>query len=104
MKDLQFYIRHQNNFIRDKMILVFDNDETKAFFENAILNCHFEKVSAESAQHAARIGIGGKVVSYGYTSELTEEEMNELSTVNWERTAQLLAEGNNRLYQKAQNK
>ncbi|HLR64365.1 MAG TPA: hypothetical protein VK075_02915 [Pseudogracilibacillus sp.] len=101
MSDLQFFIRHQQNFLRDKMILVFDNDETRDFFKEAIPNCTFEEVSAQSAQYAARIGINGKVITYGYTSELTDEEMDELSNINWERTAQLLAEGNNRLYRKA---
>lgn len=104
MENLQFYIRHQANFLRDKMILVFKSDEAKTYFEQAIPDCHFEEITAASAGHAVRIGIHGKVITYGYTMRLTDEEMNELSSANWERTAQLLAEGNERLYRELQAK
>lgn len=98
MKHLHFYIRHQTNFLRDKMILVFKSNEAKEFFEQSIPDCHFEAISAASAEHAIRLGIQGKMITYGYTLRLTDDEMNELSTANWTRTAELLAEGNERLY------
>lgn len=101
MKGLQFFIRHQPKFLQEKMILVFNNEATRDYFETAIPGCHFEKVTSEQAEHAARIGINGKTVPFGYTSELTEEEMGILSTANWEETATLLAAGNERLYDKA---
>lgn len=104
MSELYCYIRHQTDFLREKMIVVFKTEEMKDFFEDAIPNSHFEPISMASAEHAVRIGIQGKVISYGYTLRLTDEEMNELSTANWERTAELLAEGNERLYNELKQK
>lgn len=98
MTQLQFYIRHQTDFLQDKMILVFKSNEARDFFQTALKGSYFEDVTSESAEHAARIGIKGKVIPYGYTIKLTKEEKNRLSTANWEETAQLLAEGNERLY------
>ncbi|WP_164218815.1 hypothetical protein [Virgibacillus sp. YIM 98842] len=98
MSELQFYIRHQPNFLQDKFILVFKSDEARDYFKNAIKGSYFEKITSESAEHAARIGINGKTIPYGYTLRLTKEEMSRLSTANWEETSQLLAEGNERLY------
>jgi hypothetical protein len=98
MSKLQFFIRHQPNFLQDKFILVFKSDEARDFFKNAIKGSYFEEVTSESAKHTARIGINGKTIPYGYTLKLTKEEMTRLSTANWEETAQLLAEGNDRLY------
>lgn len=104
MSTLQFYIRHNANFLRDKFILVFKSNEARDFFEQALEGSHFEEVSSSQAEHAARIGIHGKVISYGYTTKLTENEMKQLSTMDWEKTAALLAEGNERLYQEAVTK
>lgn len=101
MSELQFFIRHQTNFLQDKFILVFKSEEAKDFFQQALKGSHFEKVTSEVAEHAARIGINGNIIPYGYTKKLTEEEMNQLSTANWETTASLLAEGNERLFQEA---
>ena len=104
MADLQFFIRHQTNFLQDKFILVFKSDEARDYMKQAIPGSRFEEVTSEIAENAARIGIAGKVIPYGYTMKLTKEEMNELSTMNWDRTAELLAEGNERLYQEAKEK
>jgi len=98
MSELQFFIRHQPDFLRDKFILVFKSDEARDYFRSAIKGSYFEKISSESAEHAVRIGINGKTIPYGYTLRLTKKEMSRLSTANWEETAQLLAEGNERLY------
>jgi len=100
---LQFFIRHHPNFLRDKFILVFKSNEARDYFERALKGSHFEPVSSEVAEHAARIGINGKIISYGYTTLLTDEEMKQLSTMDWNSTAALLAEGNERLYEKAIN-
>ena len=104
MSALQFFIRHQSNFLQDKFILVFKSDQARDYFQNALPSSHFEKVSSEVAENAARIGIKGKTIPYGYTIKLTKEEMNQLSTANWESTAQLLAEGNERFYQEEKEK
>lgn len=101
MSKLRFFIRHNDQFIQDKFILVFKSDEAKQYFESKLQGSYFEEVSSESALHAARIGINGKIVPYGYTTLLTEEERRKLSTTNWDETAELLAEGNERLYKKA---
>lgn len=101
MSDLQFFIRHQPNFIQDKFILVFKSDEARDYFKQAIKGSHFEEISSEVAEQAARIGIHGKTLPYGYTLKLTDEEMSQLSTANWSTTAELLAEGNERLYKEA---
>ncbi len=98
MSDLQFFIRHQPNFIQDKFILVFKSDEAREYFKHAIKGSRFEEVSSEVAEQAARIGIHGKTIPYGYTLKLTDEEMNQLSTAEWDVTARILAEGNERLY------
>lgn len=102
--DLQFYIRHHDQFMQDKFILIFKHDDTRQFFESKLKGSRFEKVTSDMAQHAARIGINGKVVPYGYTTKLTSEEKQRLSTANWEETARLLAEGNERLYRAAMKK
>jgi len=104
MSKLRFYIRHQTNFLQDKFILVFKSDEARDFFKKTLKGSHFEEVTSEEAENAARIGIHGKMIPYGYTLKLTKEEMNELSATNWEKTAQLLAEGNERLYREAKDK
>lgn len=104
MSKLRFFIRHNDQFIQDKFILVFKSDEAKQYFESKLQGSYFEEVSSESALHAARIGINGKIVPYGYTTLLTEEERRKLSTTNWDETAELLAEGNERLYKKAMEK
>lgn len=104
MDNLQFFIRHNSDFIRDKFILVFKSDEARDYFKSVLKNSVFEEVTSEMAYHAARIGINGKTVPYGYTARLTNEEMDKLSTLNWEETARLLAEGNERLYQEAVRK
>lgn len=104
MINLQFYIRHNSNFLKDKFILVFKSDEARDYFKSVLKGSQFENVTSEMAEHAARIGIKGKTVPYGYTLRLTNEEMNELSTANWDKTARLLAEGNERLYKEALQK
>jgi len=104
MSQLKFFIRHQSNFLQDKMILVFKSDEAREYFQHALKGSYFEEVSSESAEHAARIGIKGQIIPYGYTVRLTKEEMNQLSTANWEETARLLAEGNERLYKERAEK
>lgn len=101
MSDLQFFIRHQPDFIRDKFILVFKSDEAREYFKKAIKGSRFEEVTSEVAEQAARIGIHGKLIPYGYTLKLTDEEMSQLSTANWDVTTKLLAEGNERLYKEA---
>lgn len=98
MDELQFYLRHNPDLLQEKFILVFKSDEARRFFEQALKDSRFEKITSEMAQHAARIGIDGKTVPYGYTAKLTKEEMKKLSLANWEETARLLAEGNERLY------
>lgn len=98
MSELQFFIRHQPNFIQDKFILVFKSDEAREYFKQAIKGSRFEEISSDVAEQAARIGIHGNTIPYGYTLKLTDEEMNQLSTAEWNVTAQLLAEGNERLY------
>ena len=104
MTNLQFYIRHNSHFLQEKFILVFKSDVARDYFKNVLKGSQFEKVTSEMAEHAARIGIKGKMVPYGYTLRLTNEEMNELSTANWDKTARLLAEGNERLYKEALQK
>src|SRR5690625_3966371 len=104
MKDLQFYIRHSHSFLQEKMLLVFKSDEARDYFQKSLKNCTFERITAEMAQHIVRIGIGGKIVPYGYTYELSKEEMNRLDTSNWRQTARLLAEGNERFYKKMRKK
>jgi len=99
--ELQFFIRHNDQFLQDKFILVFKSDETRQYFETKLKGSSFEKVTSDMAQHAARIGINGKIIPYGYTTKLTSEETAKLSTANWDETARLLAEGNERLYQEA---
>jgi|SRR5690625_4076751 len=98
MTNLQFYIRHQTKFLQDKMILVFKSNEAREYFQQALKGSTFEKISSKEAENAARIGIHGKTIPYGYTVKLTKEEMNQLSTSDWDRTAELLAEGNERFY------
>jgi len=104
MDDLQFFIRHSNDFLQDKFILVFKSDEARDYFKSTLKNCVFEEVTSDMAQHAARIGINGKTVPYGYTTFLTAEEMNQLSTLDWEKTAHLIAEGNERFFKHIKQK
>jgi len=101
MENLQFYIRHQTNFLQEKMILVFKSKEARDYFQHALKGSTFEKISSEEAENAVRIGIHGKTIPYGYTVKLTKEEMNQLSTANWKKTAAILAEGNERFYLEA---
>lgn len=101
---LQFYIRHHDNYLQKKMILVFKSEEAKELIQASLTGCSFEELTIDQAEHAARIGINGKVIPYGYTSMLTKEEMAQLSTAHWERTARLLAEGNERLAEKIKAK
>lgn len=103
MTDLQFVIRHQANFLQDKMVLVFKSDAAKEYFRKAIPGVHFEDVSFDEAEYVVRAGVNGQVLSYGYTMKLSKAEMNELSTMNWSRTAELLAESNERLYEEMKN-
>lgn len=106
LSELQFFIRHQENFLQNKFILVFKSDQARDFFQKTIPGSHFEQVTSDVAEHVARMGVDGKTVPYGYTLKLTEDEMNQLSTapVDWVKTAELLAEGNERLYQEAKTK
>lgn len=104
MADLQYFIRHKDGFLQDKFILVFKSDKTRDYFKQAIIGCRYEELTSEQARHAARIGINGKTVPYGYTYKLTDEEMDKLSIDNWEETAELLAEGNERMYKEAMEK
>lgn len=101
---LQFFIRHQTKYVQDKFILVFKSDAARDYFKCAIKGSTFEEVTSEQAHHAARIGINGKTVPYGYTVKLSEEEMKQLSTTNWETTSRILAEGNERFYREAKEK
>lgn len=101
MEQLQFFIRHNPDFLREKFLLVFKSDDAREYFKSSLKGSTFEEVTSEMAQHAARIGINGKMIPYGYTVRLTDEEMDKLSTLNWEETARLLAEGNERLYKEA---
>lgn len=102
--ELKFYIRHHDKFLQDKMILVFKSEEARDYFQQALKDSHFEEITSEEAHKAVRIGMNGKIIPYGYTYKLTKEEMVELSPENWERTAELLAEGNERLYKMAMEK
>ena len=101
MEQLQFFIRHNTRFLHDKFILVFKSNEARDYFKQALKDCRFEEVTSMQAQHAARIGIQGKVVPYGYTYKLTDYEMKQLDVAHWDRTASLLAEGNERMYEAA---
>src|SRR5690625_7858497 len=98
MSELQFFIRYQLDYIQEKFILVFKSNEVIDYIKKAIKGSLFEEISSETAEQSVRIGIQGKTITYGYTLKLTDEEMNQLSTANWETTAHLLAEGNERLY------
>lgn len=104
LSDLKFFIRHQKKFLQDKFILIFKSDQARDYFQSVLSGSHFEEVSSEVAENIARMGILGKTVPYGYTLKLTDDEMNQLSTANWDVTAQLLAEGNERLYKEATKK
>lgn len=101
MQNLQFYIRHNSNFLQERFILVFKSDEAREYFQKSLKDSRFEKVTSEMAEHAARIGVDGETVPYGYTFKLTKEEMKKISTADWKQTAHLLAEGNERLYREA---
>lgn len=104
MGKLRFFIRHNDQMLQEKFILVFKSEEALAFFKEKLKGSRFEEVSSESALHAARLGINGKTVPFGYTTMLTPEEKSKLSLANWDETAELLAEGNERLYRKAMEK
>lgn len=103
-EELKFYIRHHNDFLQDKMVLVFKSDAAKEYFESRLEGVTFEEVTSEMAHHAVRVGIAGKTLPFGYTYKLTKEEIQQLDTANWQRTAELLAEGNERLYLAAKEK
>jgi len=98
MANLQFYIRHQTDFLQDKMILVFKSNQARDFFKKALKGSTFEEITSDEAENAARIGIHGRTIPYGYTVKLTDEEINQLSTADWDKTAEILAEGNERFY------
>src|SRR5699024_5270420 len=74
----QFFIRHQQQILQDKLVLVFKSDAARDYIENALPNCVFENLTKEQAQHAVRIGIKGQVIPYGYTMKLTTSEMKQL--------------------------
>ncbi|HLR54828.1 MAG TPA: hypothetical protein VK078_08900 [Pseudogracilibacillus sp.] len=101
---LQFFIRHQQQFLQDKLVLVFKSDAARDYIKNALPNCVFEELTKEQAQHAVRIGIKGQVIPYGYTMKLTTSEMKQLDVADWDKTAQLLAENNERMYLAAKEK
>ena len=101
---LQFFIRHQQQFLQDKLVLVFKSDAARDYIKNALPNCAFEELTKEQAQHAVRIGINGQVIPYGYTTKLTTSEMEQLDVADWDKTAQLLAENNERMYLAAKEK
>src|SRR5699024_5903031 len=98
MSELQFFIRHQPDYIQEKFILVFKSNEARDYFKQAIKGSWFEEISSETAEQAVRIGIQGKTMSYDNTMKRTDEEMKQVRTANWETTAHLLAESNERLY------
>src|SRR5699024_4318916 len=98
MSELQFFIRHQPDYIQEKFIFVFKSNEARVYFKQAIKVSWFEEISSETAEQTVRIGIQGKTIPYGCTLILTNEEMNQLKTANWETTAHLLVEGNDRLF------
>lgn len=98
MTMLRFYIRHQEKFLQEKFLLIFKSDQARDFFQNALKGSRFEELTSEAARNAVLIGINGKTIPYGYTWKLTDEEMNQLSGLNWDETANLLAEGNERIY------
>ncbi len=97
----KFFIRHQTDFIQERFLLVFKSDEALDFFKQAIPGSRFEEIEREKAAYIMRAGLGGKMIPYGYTHLLTQEEMSRLSSDNFDETARLLAEGNERLYQRA---
>lgn len=101
MEKLQYYMRHQKDSLQERFILVFNRDEVREFFEKKLPNNTFEEITYEMAEHLIRIGIDGKTVPYGYTYLLTKEEMEKVDVANWEETANLLAIGNERIYERA---
>src|SRR5699024_5500661 len=98
MSELQFFIRHQPDYIQEKFILVFKSNEARDYFKQAIKGSWFEEISSETAEQAVRIGIKGKTIPYGYTLKLTDEEMNKLRTASCETTEHLLTDANDRVY------
>lgn len=98
---LQFFIRHQQHFLQDKFILVFKSNDARDHVKNALTGCTFEEITSEQAHHAVRVGIKGKVIPYGYTMKLSEAEMKQLNVADWDKTAELLAENNERMYKEA---
>src|SRR5699024_3904753 len=101
---IHFFIRDQQQFLQDKLVLVFNSDADRDYIKNALPNCVFEELTKEQAQHAVRIGIKGQVIPYGYTTKLTTSEMKQLDVAEWDKTAQLLAENNERMYLAAKEK
>src|SRR5699024_6317402 len=81
---LQFFIRHQQQFLQDKLVLVFKSDAARDYIKNALPNCVFEELTKEQAQHAVRIGIKGQVIPYGYTMKLTTSEMTTINIEGFE--------------------
>lgn len=104
MEKLQFYIRHHDRFLQEKLLLVFKSDEARDHIRSLLKGSRFEKISRESAEHAVRIGMKGKTIPYGYTHFLTDSEMDQLDPANWDKTVSLIAEGNERLYEKTLKK
>ncbi|MEJ8778197.1 hypothetical protein [Pseudogracilibacillus sp. ICA-222130] len=101
MSELKYYVRHQQNYLRDKLLLICKDEATKDFFQRQIPGSRFERLTRDQAEHVSRIGMHGKIVTFGYTYKLTEEEMNQISTLDFDRTAAIIAEGNARLYKEA---
>src|SRR5699024_7830440 len=101
---LQFFIRHQQQFLQDKLVLVFNSDAARDYIKYALPQCMFDEQKKEYAQHAVRIGIKGQVIPYSYTMKLTTSEMKQLDVADWDKTAQLLAVYNERMYLAAKAK
>src|SRR5699024_4522771 len=101
---LQIFILYTQQFLQDKLVLVFKTDTARNNIKKALPNCVFEELTKEQAQHAVHIGIKGQVIPYGYTMKLTTSEMKQLDVADWDKTAQLLAENNERMYLAAKEK
>lgn len=101
LKQLQFFVRHHQSFLQKRFLLVFKSDAARDFFMEKLPQAHFQEVSSEQAAYIARFGMQDETVPFGYTMKLTKKEQSELNVLNWEHTAALIAEGNERLYQAA---
>src|SRR5699024_12645022 len=84
---LQFFIRHQQQFLQDKLVLVFKSDAARDYIKNALHNCVFEELTKEQAQHAVRICIKGQVIPYRYTMKLTTSDMKQIAVEDWDKDA-----------------